>query len=498
MADALITPARVDAPPLASPVSVTRVGHETSLWTRFAYGFGSVAFGVKDNGFSYFLLIFYSQVIGLDSRWVSAAISIALIFDALCDPLIGYFSDNLHSKWGRRHPFMYAAAIPVALSYLLLWRPPVGWSPQEIFCYLLVLAILIRIMITMFETPSSSLGAELAAGYDERSSLMSWRYYFGWTGGNLMTVLMYGVLFPAFATTAIKNGQFNRDAYTVYGLIASGLIFLGIMVSALGTHARIPYLHAPPPKRRITPFVVIKEIWETLSNRSFLALFLSTAFGAVAAGLSAALAFYFLSYFWAFDAFQNFLITGSVFISAFIGAWLAPLASRTIGKRMGAIIIGFVAFLGSPMPVVLRLFGLLPPNGSPFIFWFVLVSTMIDVGLIIAFGILGSSMMADLVEQAELKTGRRAEGVFFSAATFVRKLVTGIGVSAAGYVLWFAHFPKGADPAHVPADALWHLGAYYVPTILTLWMTMVAVILFYSLDRKSHEANLRKLAESKK
>ena len=77
MADALITPARVDAPPFASPVSATRGGHETSLWTRFAYGFGSVAFGVKDNGFSYFLLIFYSQVIGLDSRWVSAAISIA-------------------------------------------------------------------------------------------------------------------------------------------------------------------------------------------------------------------------------------------------------------------------------------------------------------------------------------------------------------------------------------------------------------------------------------
>jgi Na+/melibiose symporter-like transporter len=455
-----------------------------------------VAFGVKDNGFSYFLLIFYSQVIGVDSRLVSLAISIALVFDAFSDPTIGYFSDNLHSRWGRRHPLMYAAAIPVSISYFLLWRPP-HWSAAALFWYLLVLTILIRVMITVFETPSSALGAELASGYDERSRLMSWRYYFGWTGGNLMSVLMFGLIFPIFATKAIPNGQFNRESYALYGMLASALIFAGIMVSALGTHARIPYLHAPPPKRRLTPLVMVKEIWETLSNPSFFALFLSTAFGSIAGGLAAALAFYFLTYFWGFNSFQTFVIAASVFVSALIGALVAPLASRTIGKKRGAIVLGFVAFGGSPVPVLLRLVGLLPSNGSPFVFWLVLVTTMVDVGLIIAFGILGSAMMADLVEQAELKTGRRAEGVFFSAASFVRKLVSGVGIIGAGYVLWLARFPKGADPSHVPADALWRLGALYVPTILALWMAMVGVILFYRLDRKSHEANLAKLAAAK-
>jgi Na+/melibiose symporter-like transporter len=495
MAEAAMTPEASVAARTASLSTSARP--ETSIWTRFAYGFGSVAFGVKDNGFSYFLLIFYSQVVGLDSRWVGAAISIALIFDAFTDPLVGYFSDNLRSRWGRRHPLMYTAAIPASISYLLLWRPP-HWSQEALFWYLLVLAIAIRIMICVFETPSSALGAELASGYDERSRLMSWRYYFGWTGGNFMSVLMFGVLFPAFATRAAPNGQFNRDAYALYGVIASALIFAGIMVSALGTHARIPYLHAPPAKRRLTPLVVLREIWETLSNRSFFALFLSTTFGSIAGGLSAALAFYFLTYFWAFSAYQNFVITASVFISAFIGAAVAPIASRTIGKKRGAIVLGFVAFGGSPVPVLLRLFGVLPPNGTPFVFWLVLITTMVDVGLIIAFSILGSAMMADLVEQAELKTGRRAEGVFFSAASFVRKLVSGVGIIAAGQVLWLAHFPKGADPAHVPAQALFNLGAYYVPMILTLWMSMVAVILFYRIDRRSHEENLRKLAEAKR
>src|SRR5262249_56077123 len=106
MAEAAITPAAVAHP--STPVRPA--SHETTLWTRFAYGFGSVAFGVKDNGFAYFLLIFYSQVVGVDSRWVSAAISLALIFDAFTDPLVGYFSDNLRTRWGRRHPLMYAAA----------------------------------------------------------------------------------------------------------------------------------------------------------------------------------------------------------------------------------------------------------------------------------------------------------------------------------------------------------------------------------------------------
>src|SRR5262249_35636607 len=108
MAEAAMTPeASVAASTVSHPETTRR---ETSLWTRFAYGFGSVAFGVKDNGFAYFLLIFYSQVVGVDSRWVSAAISLALIFDAFTDPLVGYFSDNLRTRWGRRHPLMYAAA----------------------------------------------------------------------------------------------------------------------------------------------------------------------------------------------------------------------------------------------------------------------------------------------------------------------------------------------------------------------------------------------------
>ncbi len=97
--------------------------HRTSLATRIAYGFGSVAYGVKESGFSYFLLLFYGTVVGVEPGLVGLAILIALVVDAISDPVVGYLSDHWRSRWGRRHPFMYAAGIPVSVSYFLVLEP---------------------------------------------------------------------------------------------------------------------------------------------------------------------------------------------------------------------------------------------------------------------------------------------------------------------------------------------------------------------------------------
>jgi GPH family glycoside/pentoside/hexuronide:cation symporter len=463
------------------------------FWTKAAYGIGSVAYGVKDGGFAYFLLLFYSQVIGVDAQLVGVAITIALVVDAFSDPIVGYWSDNLHSRWGRRHPLMYAAAVPVSVGYYFLWVPPVGWSQEALFVYLVVLSILIRFFITTYETPSAALTPELTDDYVQRSSLISYRFYFGWTGGNAMTVLMFMVLFPAFVTATIPNGQFNREAYAVYGLVAAILIFSTIMMSALGTHSRIPHLKQPV-KRRITLGMAFKEIFGTLANRSFVALFIATIFGSIGAGLSAALSFYILTYFWEFTSQQIGILTLGVFLSAILGALLAPIVTRTLGKKRGAMIIGVIAFLGSPLPIALRLWGVLPEDPS-FVFWFVFITGVIDVGLIICFQILAASMMADLVEQAELRTGRRSEGTFVAVNTFVRKLVAGVGVMSATLILTLAEFPAGARPGEVPAESITMLGMYYVPTIVVLWMAMMVCVSAYSLSREEHEDNVRKLAE---
>ena len=462
------------------------------VWLKTAYGFGSVAFGVKNNGFDYFLLLFYSQVVGLDARLVGIAITTALVFDALSDPIVGYWSDNLRSRWGRRHPFMYASMLPVALSYFLLWNPP-EWDQTGLFWYLLILAVCIRTFITLYETPSSALAPELTDDYHERSSLLSFRYYFGWTGGNAMTVMMFFLVFPAFVTPAISDGRFNPASYELLGIVGSVLIFISILASAAGTHARIPHLKSPPPQRTMTLGTIFREIFETLANRSFIALFIGALLGAVATGLAAALAFYFYTYFWEFTSVQTGLITMGVFLAAVLGSLMAPIVTRRFGKKRGAMGVGLVAFIGAPLPVFLRLIDVLPDNGTAFVFWFVLIAGIIDVAFIICFQILYSSMTADLVEQAELKTGRRSEGIFFSSVTFVRKSVQGLGLMVASFVLAMAEFPAGATVEQVSDEAVWKLGAYYVPTILTLWMSMMAVISFYKLSEDEHQENLQKL-----
>jgi Na+/melibiose symporter-like transporter len=125
-----------------------------SVGRKIAYGIGSVAFGVKNNGFDYFFLIFYSQVMGVSAYLVSLAIMIALMVDALSDPLIGYLSDNTRSRWGRRHPFMYAAAAPAAVAYYFVWNPPVGLEGDALFPYIVTIAVLVRTLITVYEIPS--------------------------------------------------------------------------------------------------------------------------------------------------------------------------------------------------------------------------------------------------------------------------------------------------------------------------------------------------------
>ena len=463
--------------------------------TKIAYGVGTIAYGVKDSGLKYFLLLFYSQVVGVDARIVSLAIMIALISDAFSDPIVGYWSDNLRSRWGRRHPFMYAAAIPISLSFYFIWTPPSDWSDGAMFWYILVLTVLIRTFITFYETPSTALAPELSTDYDERSSILSYRYFFGWFGGNALTVSTFLLIFPAFVTASYSNGQFNPEAYQTYGLTGSLIMFAGIMISALGTHRFIPKLRTPPPKRDVGLSAIFKEIFETIASKSFFALFAASLFAFIASGISAGLLFYFTTYFYEFTSEQIGLITFGVFISAVMGSWLAPNVSRALGKKKGALIIGSIAFFGAPLPVLLRLLDVLPENGDPALFWIIFVIHIIDVGLIICYQILATAMMADLVEQSELRTGNRAEGMFFAAATFMRKCGEGAGVVIAGFIIAGVGLPTGAAQGEVAADTLWNFGAVYIPVVWALFTAVLMIIGFYDIDRTKHEEAVSKLAE---
>ena len=119
---------------------------------------------------------------------------------------------------------MYAAAIPASVAYYFVWNPPAGLQGDALFPYIVTLAILVRTLITVYEIPSSSLVAEMSDDYDERTSMLSYRYFFGWTGGTLMGA--FATIFILVPTETISNGMFNVEGHGQVGAIAATVIFL--------------------------------------------------------------------------------------------------------------------------------------------------------------------------------------------------------------------------------------------------------------------------------
>lgn len=462
-----------------------------SLGTRLAYGIGGGAGGIKNNGFEYVLLLFYSQIMGLSAVLVAAALWIALLIDAFSDPVVGYWSDNLRTRWGRRHPLMYAAMIPVSIAYFFVWNPPTELSGFSLFGWLLAFTVVVRLMYTFFEVPSTALAAELTQDYDARTSLMSFRYFFAWVGGlSVQIILFFFLLVPSEGD---PSGFFHIPGWNTYGLIGACCILVSIAITSLGTHRHIPHLKAPPAARKLTPFKILSEIWETISNPSFRALFIATLFGLLASGISATLNQYINGFFWKFTNVQITGLTVAVYVSAILALVIAPIVGRIFGKKRAAIIIGFLAFTIAPMPVILRQFGLLPPNGTEALYIIVLSVTVVDLALIIAYQMLAASMVADIVEQNELSTGRRSEGIYFAGISFMRKLAQGVGVLTASGILAVAAITPGMRPDAASDEAIRTLGWGYAISLLVLWTIMMVCISFYRISREDHEANLEAL-----
>jgi len=462
------------------------------LDTKLFYGVGSVAFGVKDQGFSYLLLIFYNQVVGLPAQVVGAAIMVALLFDAFLDPIVGQASDNLRSRWGRRHPFMYAAAVPVALSYIAIWHPPAGWSHAALFGYLVVTAVIIRSFITCYEIPSAALVAELTDSYDDRTSILSFRYFFGWAGGLTMTLAALLIFLKPDATHPV--GQLNPAGYANYSIAASLVMLAAILISSIGTHRQIPRLRMPP-KRHLTLPQLGREMVATLSHKTFLTLLVASLFTSMSAGLVLSINLYFNTFFWELTSSEIARFAMGNFGSAVL-AFLAVPLSRRFNKRPTAMALIVAAVLISTAPIILRLLHLFPGNESPALIWILFAQTVVSTACSIGGAILMSSMIADVVEDSELRTGRRSEGLFFAANAFVAKAVSGIGIFSSSLILLAVGFPQGAQPGEVPPEVIRNLALVYVPTLFGLYITALIFLWRYKITRRSHEETLERLAQA--
>lgn len=462
-----------------------------TLGTKLYYGVGAVAYGVKNNGFSYFLLFFYVQVVGLDPLLAGFGMFIVMACDAVSDPIVGHISDNWHSRFGRRHPFMYFSALPVALSYYFLWNPP-DISMDAMFFYFVVLAVLVRTLITLFEIPSTSLVPEFTDDYDQRTSFLGFRFFFGWWGGLTIAVLGYKVFFAA--TDAYPYGQLNPQAWPAYGAFASLIIFAAIMASALGTHKHIPFLKQPPAKHSFSFKRTLRELADSLSNRNFLVVFVSAVVAAMAGGVNTSLVLYFNTYFWQLTTDQIGTLNYVYYFSAAFALFMTPRLTAGRDKQTVAVWVWLTGGTILPLPVLLRLIGFWPGNGSDWLLPLLMAHGFIDVSIMIMAGILISSMIADIVEESQRKTGRRSEGLFFAGQSFAGKVVNGFGVFATGIILRVIDFPRTAQPGEVPAETLLHLAYIYVPLIIAFYMSATFILSRYRITRESHRENVELLA----
>jgi Na+/melibiose symporter-like transporter len=452
------------------------------FFTKFWFGFGQSAEGMKNAAFNAFLFLFYSQVLGLPPYLAGLALAVALLFDAVTDPLTGSLSDSLHHRWGRRHPFMYLAVLPMGLTFALAFAPPEGMGETGLFLWMLTFTVLARLAMTLYHVPHLALGAELSDDYHERTSVVAYRNFFGLLGGALLFVFARQVFLVP--TEEFPNGQLNPAAYPGVGVTFGIAMAVAILASALGTHSQIPLL--PKPSDRVERFSLRRmhrELREALRNPSFRALFSGVLVFFVARGVAVTLDVHMGTFFWRLETGDVLLIPLFGMAGIAIGTPFWAIASRGYDKKhVFVLCVIWFSVLTFLLPV-LKIVGLFPPPESwlyaNLIFAFVFTAAFGAAGSLVVSG----SMMADIADEHEFEVGRRQEGIFFGALSFSGKAAVGAGSALAGIGLTAIAFPTRVAPDQVPDGTVLGLGILAGPGVATLMLVGSVLMFRYSLTR---------------
>ena len=493
--DARVSPGGTAGPPAAARAPGSLVSDDLpplGRRLRTAFGIGAAANGVKNASLASYLTFYFNQVVGVEASIIGIAYAATLIVDAVADPLLGRWTDMARSRWGRRHPFMYFAALPTALFFYLLWFPPSGLTDVQMGIWVFALAGLARVSISAFEIASSAMAVELSADYTQRTRLFSLRYLFGYIGAYGFSAVALAFIFEK--TPEYPLGQLNPESYSGFAFWGALLIFGAILICALGTHSRIPYLPQAEPKReRVGLRTHAREMGQAFRNRGFLAIFGFGVCKYTASGAYSVMAFYFATYLFKLSSAQMAILVLDSLVAAFVAAPLAPYFSRRIGKRASSMIFALGGVAVSLIPLLLIYFGFFFEPGDPrqIVALFVVgavYGSMVTISLINT-----TAMLADVVEDSAVETGRHTAGVFFAASSFMQQCSTALGSLVASSILIASGFPKKVDPARVTEAMTDSLLLHYMPVSFGLWGFGCLLLFFYPITRQRHEANVERL-----
>ena len=474
------TDSTTDPGPFDDPVA-PRAEVRPTVAVKVFYSLGQAA---QSGGFDTavgFVFFYYTVVLGLSGALVGAALAVGLAFDALVDPMIGSWSDNLKSRLGRRLPLMIAAIAPTVISVGLLFSPPANLSQPLLFGWLVALSVAGRSFISLFHVPYVALGAELASGYTERTSVVVYRSVAGILSGLAITALGFSVFFA-------DGGLQKADGYPGFGWSAAGVLLVCMSACCLGLRRHAAAL--PQPERIAQPMIrrLPIEVMEIFANRSFRLLFVSAVITFVAQGLNATLNSHAFVFVWLLKSESIQFISYAFVVGLLLGVGAAPRIQLRIEKK-NVVLIGLSLLIANWLVIQGSwLLGVYSPVGDAALAPMQFNSFIAGIGLGFV-NVSYPSMMADAADEHEHLFGRRREGLYFAGLGFANKAAVSVGVFLAGIALDFIRFPSdigqkvGAVLSH---DVQYRLVLVWGPLPAIVAVISMLIFTSYGITRVRH------------
>ncbi|HCM46481.1 MAG TPA: MFS transporter [Colwellia sp.] len=399
-----------------------------SIREKIAYGLGDTASNIIFQTVMMFLLLFYTDVVGLSPGVVGTMFLLVRLIDAVTDPIMGNIADKTRTKWGQFRPYLLWLALPFALISILAFTTPDLTGNNKII-YAFVTYILLMIAYTAINIPYCGLGGVITADAKERVTVQSYRFVFGMLGGVIV----------AAATMPMVQWLGEGDTAKGYQLTMVAMSSLGVvlfLLCFLGTKERVK----PPENQQSSMKDNLQSLWK---NDQWRILCVASFYLLSGQVLRLTLAVYYVKYFLGReDLITSFLTLGVV--ASMIGCAVAqPLAKRVckikayIALQILSAVICLFSFLISPDQIILAFVA--------FIAW----KFFLDMASPLLW-----AKMADTIDYGHEKTGIRVTGLVYSGVIFFIKLGIAIGGALAGWLLTFYGYQADTEQSDTTKQGL--------------------------------------------
>jgi GPH family glycoside/pentoside/hexuronide:cation symporter len=481
--------------PVNSPENADlNIEQKTPWYTMAAWGVGTLPDSIKNYAWDLFVLFLYTQVHGLSGTLTGFALLIALLFDAVSDPYVGFLSDRARGlKYGRRHTYMLLAVVPFGVCFYFLFVPPAELGQWELFSWLVVFAILSRLFMTLFAVPARAVGAELSRDVAVRPKIIAVGSIGLNVGRIVLPMLAFGYFF--LESAEYSRGQLDPANYPPFAATFAVIAVVAMLIGIAGTMRpvlRNERLEAPTSKPPVGPIeglkAVVSAMTVTPNVRWSLLLAIVVFFSIVSISV---LKIHLVTYLWQTPAeFTKWIIT-SQYIGAMIGVAL-PFVVKVLDRKL-TISVGIIGFITlSALAVLLPVFGLSPAVGSRELAYMLIgIFFVAGLGLGAYFVAIGS-LSADVADEHEVNTGKRQQALISGFGMFAIKAAGATMTFITGIYLDLIEFPVGAAVGAVPLEKVEAL-AYFSAGFCLLGAVLVMFVVSrfdVSID-KQREINRR-------